>query len=137
VLKASSWKGSIMPVVPRSAAPEFAVPQAGVTVVGLAAPSRGSSENCAWEVRFPPGEAGPAHSLDHEELFVVLTGHLTVTLGTVVHQVGPGDAVIAPAHQVFSIANPHDEPASAIGIMPIGFQARIGDSEPFTPPWGV
>ncbi len=92
-----------MPVVPRSAAPEFAVPQVGVTVVGL----------------------------------VVLTGHLTVTLGTVVHQVGPGDAVIAPAHQVFSIANPHDEPASAIGIMPIGFQARIGDSEPFTPPWGV
>jgi quercetin dioxygenase-like cupin family protein len=126
-----------MPVIHRADALTFTLPHGETTFVGLAAPSRGSKENSAWEVTFPPHEPGLAHSLDHEELFIILDGRLRITLGDDVHDVGPGDAVIAPAHQLLSIANPTDVPVKAIAILPVGAQGRIGDGEPFTPPWAV
>jgi quercetin dioxygenase-like cupin family protein len=126
---------AIMPVIQRADAPQFDIEHTGASITGLAAPSRGSKENSAWEVRIPAGEVGLAHTLDHEEIFVILSGRLTVTLGDDAHDVGPGDAVIAPAHLSLSLANPHAEPAAAIAILPVGAQGRIGGGEPFTPPW--
>jgi len=126
-----------MPVVRRSTAPTFSAPHGGATFIGLAAPSRGSKETSAWQVTLPPHEPGLEHSLDHEEVFVVLSGRLEVTLDGDTHEVGAGDAIIAPAHQTLSLANPFDEPASAVAILPVGARGRIGDGEPFTPPWAA
>ena len=126
-----------MPVIHRSEAPTFTAPHGGATFIGLAAPSRGSKENSAWEVAIHAGEPGLPHSIDHEELFVILSGRLTFTIGDDTHEVGPGDAVVVPAHTQLSLANPHAEPAHAIAILPVGAQGRIGDGEPFTPPWAA
>jgi mannose-6-phosphate isomerase-like protein (cupin superfamily) len=126
-----------MPVIRRSDARTFTLPHGDTTFTGLAAPSRGAKENSCWEVTIPAREAGLEHSLDREELFILLSGRLTATIGGVEEAVGPGDCIIAPAHTTLSLANPHDEPAVAIAVLPVGGQGRIGEGEPFTPPWSV
>jgi len=62
----------------------------------LAAPSVGATELAVWEVAMTDGQAGPAHSVDHEQVWVVLQGALSVHLGEETLQVGPGDAAILP-----------------------------------------
>jgi quercetin dioxygenase-like cupin family protein len=124
-----------MPVIRRSTAPVFALDGVGITFTGLAAPSRGSSETSVWEVGVPAGEAGASHSLDHEEVLIVHSGRVVVRLGEEDHELGPGDAAIAPANEPLCVSNPFDEPATLIAAVPVGTQARIGDGPTFTPPW--
>ena len=126
-----------MPVIHRSDAPHFAVDHAGATFVGLAAPSRGSKENSVWEVTVPANEVGVEHSLDREEIFVVLTGRPTATVDGAEYRLGAGDSLIVPAHQRFRLSNTTGEPASLIAVLPVGGQGQIGDGEPFTPPWAA
>ncbi|MEO8545391.1 MAG: cupin domain-containing protein [Betaproteobacteria bacterium] len=123
-----------MPVVRAHQAPQFQLP--GVTFTGLAAPSRGSSESCAWRVLIAPGTPGTAHVLDREEIFVALSGHALATVGTEQWQLGPGDTLIVPADQAFSLANNGTEPFDAIALAPQGVQVRMipGDAT-FAPPW--
>ena len=64
-----------MPVITAEDAPTFDA--GGATITGLASPSRGATDTAAWRVRFAPGQASPTHSLDREEVFVVLEGALT------------------------------------------------------------
>ena len=101
-----------MPVIRGADAPTFTAPNGGATFLGLASPSRGSSENSTWRVTIHAGEPGMEHSLDHEELFVLLDGRLVFTVGGEETEVGPGDCVIVPAHTPLSVANPHAEPLS-------------------------
>ena len=126
-----------MPVVRRADAPTFTAPHGGASFIGLAAPSRGAKENSAWELTVSPNEPGLEHFVDHEELFILLSGRLSITVGGEEHRVGTGDCVIVPAHTSLSVANPHDKPGVAIAVLPAGAQARVGDGEPFTPPWSV
>src|SRR3954454_12525121 len=44
----------------------------------LAAPSLGSEDLAVWTVEMDPGAAGPPHSADHEQVWVVLDGRLAV-----------------------------------------------------------
>src|SRR5262245_56475533 len=97
-----------MPIIRASAAPQFTIP--GVTVTGLAAPSRGARETCAWGPALAAGAPGTPRSLDREEIFVVLTGRAVASVGDERLELAPGDALIVPARQPFSLANPHTEP---------------------------
>lgn len=127
-----------MPVIRRTDAPVFTLPDGGTTFTGLAAPSRGSKETGAWQVSWSPRQDGTPHQLDHEELFVVLSGRAVFTIGDEEFEAAAGDAVVVPAHTRLSVANPFDEPVDAIAILPAGAQARMGaDGEPFTPPWAT
>lgn len=123
-----------MSVVRAHQAPQFQLP--GVTFTGLASPSRGSRENSVWRVSVAPGTAGTAHVLDREEIFVALSGHALATVGTEQWQVGPGDALIVPAGQTFSLANKGAESFDAIALAPRGMQVRmLSDGATFAPPW--
>ncbi len=46
----------------------------------LAAPSLGTRELSVWEVTMAAGQAGPEHSVDHEQVWVLLEGALRVEL---------------------------------------------------------
>jgi mannose-6-phosphate isomerase-like protein (cupin superfamily) len=123
-----------MSVVRAHQAPQFQLP--GVTFTGLASPSRGSRENSVWRVSVAPGTAGTAHVLDREEIFVALSGHALATVGAEQWQVGPGDALIVPAGQTFSLANKGTESFDAIALAPRGMQVRmLSDGATFGPPW--
>jgi mannose-6-phosphate isomerase-like protein (cupin superfamily) len=127
-----------MPIIDSTAARTFELADAVFT--GLAAPSRGSSENSVWRVRLRSTEPGAAHTLDREEVLVALSGRAVATLDGTEHDVAAGDAIVVPAGTVFALrcAESHDsgEPGfEAVAVLPVGGQARMLDGESFTPPW--
>jgi mannose-6-phosphate isomerase-like protein (cupin superfamily) len=126
-----------MPIIRAEAAPTFALE--GTTVTGLAAPSRGSTEICSWLVRLDPGTIVPAHTLDREEVFVVLAGAAVVTLGGEQATIGAGDALVVPPTTEFSLTIPAGYSFEAVCSMAKGGQATMigGDGTAFPPPWSV
>ncbi|MBO2451732.1 cupin domain-containing protein [Actinomadura barringtoniae] len=122
-----------MPIISGAAAPTFNAPQA--TCVGLASPSRGAKETCAWRATIAPGAAGHEHSVEREEIFVALAGAGRVTIEGEVLALGAGDALVVPAHTPFKLANPGDEPLELVCVLPVGARAYVAGEEPFTPPW--
>ena len=81
-----------MPIIAADVAPTFEL--GSITFTGLAAPSRGSTENAVWRVRLTSAEPGAAHTLDREEVLVALSGRAVVTLDGAEHVVAAGDAVV-------------------------------------------
>jgi quercetin dioxygenase-like cupin family protein len=123
-----------MPIIKSSTAPEFNIID-GLTVTGLAAPSRGSRETCVWKLSLAPHTQGTPHSVDREEIFVVLAGRGLATLGGETIELAPGDALIVPREQSFSLANPGNERFDAIAVLPVGGLAAMPAGAPFAPPW--
>jgi quercetin dioxygenase-like cupin family protein len=122
-----------MTYIASATAPTYTLP--GLAVTGLAAPSRGATETCAWRLTLEPGHDGVAHEVDREEIFVALRGTAAATVEGVTHTVGAGDALIVPAKTVFTLANPYGEPFEAVAVLPVGGLARFPGGEPFPPPW--
>ena len=124
-----------MPIIRSSTAPTFTMP--GLAVTGLASPSRGARETCAWRLTLAPGTPGALHSVDREEIFVAIAGRALATVGGVEHELATGDALVVPAGEPFALANPGDEPFEAIVALPVGGRATMPEGEAFTPPWAA
>jgi quercetin dioxygenase-like cupin family protein len=122
-----------MPVITPEDAPTFEAP--GATITGLASPSRGAADTAAWRVRFAPGHASPAHSLDREEVFVVLEGAVTARYADRAETAPAGGALIVPAGEEFSLIA-DDGPAEAVCTFPVGGTALLA-GERIVPPWAV
>ena len=119
--------------IPGATAPTFEL--AGAVFTGLASPSRGTSENCAWRVVLAPGTPGTVHQLDREEILVVVAGAGLASLDGTDVEVQAGDALVIDAGQDFALANPGPEPFEAVAILPVGGQATMAGAPPFIPPW--
>jgi mannose-6-phosphate isomerase-like protein (cupin superfamily) len=125
-----------MPLISAATAPTFTLPNAPHTVfIGLASPSRGAKETSVCRVTLAAGTPAVEHSLDREEVVVALAGRAVASFDGVRHEVGPGDALVVPAHQPFTLANPYSEPFDAVAVLPVGGMARMAGGNPFTPPW--
>jgi mannose-6-phosphate isomerase-like protein (cupin superfamily) len=122
-----------MPVIRAENAPTFSLP--GLSVTGLAAPSRGARETSVWRLSLLPGAPGALHSVDREEIFVALTGSAIATLGEQRLELKAGDVLIVPAGQPFSLANPGPDRFEAIALAPVGVKATLEQGVPFAPPW--
>ncbi|WP_067710543.1 cupin domain-containing protein [Nocardia yamanashiensis] len=122
-----------MPHITADQAPRFENDHA--SFIGLAAPSRGSKENCAWRLSIKPGVDAPPHALDREEIFIALAGAMNVTMDGETFTVAAGDALIVPAHHQFAMANPNPEPFEAIVVLPVGGQGLIPGQPPVIAPW--
>ncbi|QIS03354.1 cupin domain-containing protein [Nocardia brasiliensis] len=122
-----------MPIITAAQAPRFENDHA--SFIGLAAPSRGATENCAWRLILKPGVDAPPHALDREEIFVAVSGAMNVTIDGETHTVATGDALVVPAHQQFAMTNPHDEPFEAIVVLPVGGHGLLPGQPPITAPW--
>ena len=122
-----------MPVIHPEQAPTFDA--GGATITGLAAPSRGATDTAAWRVRFSDGHASPPHSLDREEVFVVLSGAVTARYADHSETAHAGCALIVPAGVEFSVGA-DGGPAEAVCTLPVGGTALLaGDRS--VPPWAV
>jgi mannose-6-phosphate isomerase-like protein (cupin superfamily) len=122
-----------MTVVTPQAAPTFEIGEASIT--GLASPSRGARDTAAWRIRLNPDHPSPVHSLDREEVFIVLEGALTARFEDHEETAPAGGALIVPARVEFSIMA-REAPAEAVCMLPVGGQAT-SEGETFTPPWAV
>lgn len=122
-----------MPHIASTDAPVFELE--GATFTGLASPSRGATENCVWRVVIAPGTPATPHHIDREETFVVLAGRASATVGDDHFELGPGDALVVPAHDTIALANSGDSPFEAVAVLPVGGRATIDGGDPFAPPW--
>jgi mannose-6-phosphate isomerase-like protein (cupin superfamily) len=125
-----------MPITRAAQAPHFDLD--GFHFVGLTAPSRGATELCTWQLNIAPGAgaADEAHQLNHEEVFIVLDGTITVTVEQEDIELGVGDALAVPAHSWLLVRNCTAVPARAIVCVPVGVRGRfINGREIGTPPW--
>jgi mannose-6-phosphate isomerase-like protein (cupin superfamily) len=116
-------------------APRFDLP--GLAFTGLASPSRGSSDLCTWRLTVAPGFRSPeAHSLDRDEVFMVVSG--TIRLDEDAEPIAAGGATVVPAGAPIRLGNVGEGPAEVIVAVPAGFCATTEDgAEVGTPPWAV
>jgi mannose-6-phosphate isomerase-like protein (cupin superfamily) len=117
-------------------APVFSLP--GLEFRGLTAPSRGAREICTWHLYIAPEHPSDpaAHSLDHEEVFVLLEGRLSVSINGECTTLAPGDAIAVPAGARLQLANPDSVTAHALVCIAAGFQGAMADGQVIgTPPW--
>jgi quercetin dioxygenase-like cupin family protein len=122
-----------MHLIKASAAPVFEIP--GLSVIGLAAPSRGAAETCVWRITIAPGTPATPHAIDREEIFVALSGAARIDLDGRPQVVAAGDTLVVPAGQTFALSNPNAEPFTALAVLPVGGRAVLADGALFCPPW--
>src|SRR5271156_2226309 len=98
------------------------------------APSRGSSELCAWRLDVPADLDGVAHRPNREEILLVLDGELRITLDGVHAELRRGDVALVPANSELRVdAGPLG--ASAWVTTTPGLEAVMDDGSRITPPW--
>jgi quercetin dioxygenase-like cupin family protein len=122
-----------MPVIHRADARRTETPNAVMTT--LASPTQGGAGRSLWRVDMRPGEAGPEHAFDAEQVWTVIEGAATVQLEGATHAVAKGDTVVMPAGSVRRVTS---APAgfAAIVSAPPGARARLADgADKGVPPW--
>jgi quercetin dioxygenase-like cupin family protein len=107
----------------------------GAVFHSYAAPARGSAELCAWRLEVAAGTGGVAHRVSREEVFLVLSGEVTVTLDGVATALTAGDVVVVPAGASVSLDNSGAGPASVWVTTSVGLEATMADGTVLTPPW--
>jgi quercetin dioxygenase-like cupin family protein len=121
-----------VPVLRYEDAPEFQL--LGISVRGLASPSRGAHETVMYRVILAPGDELPRHHHDHEEVFHVLSGTLTAFLDGDPIPVDEGDTVMIPpgvAHHAVA----GDDGAQVLAVLPTGAVMIRPDGQRLRPPW--
>lgn len=94
---------------------------------------RGGSSLCAWRLEVAPDLAGVAHRPSHEEIILVLSGQLRVTLdGTAWDAVG-GDVVHVPAGAEVTVDGGPEGATAWVTTTP-GMTAII-DGQTIAPAW--
>ena len=124
-----------MTIIRDREAPRFG--DEGVSVTGLASPSRGCASLSAWRVVLDPGAATPEHTLTSDEAFVALRGTARVELDGEAHDVGAGDCLVVAPDRPFRIRNDGAEPFEAVCCMAAGGQAVVAGHGAFVPPWAA
>jgi len=79
-----------MPVIRRTESRRTETPNAVMTT--LASPTQGGAGMAVWRVDMRPGQAGPQHAIDTEQVWKVLAGGATIECGEVTLDVEPGCA---------------------------------------------
>ena len=107
----------------------------GSTFHSFAAPATGSSELCAWRLEVAGGTRGVAHRVSREEIILLLSGRLTITLDGVPADLAPGDIALVPAGGELRVDNESAVAATAWVTTSVGLQATLPDGSRISPPW--
>ncbi|MEV4419229.1 cupin [Patulibacter sp. NPDC049589] len=104
------------------------------TMIGLAAPSEGSTEISTWRVEMQADSPSPEHSIDREQVWMPISGSFLFTIEGIETSVPAGAAVIVPADAVRRFVA-DGGPAEALVCMPAGGTAGLpgGGRQPL--PW--
>jgi quercetin dioxygenase-like cupin family protein len=99
----------------------------------LASPSQGGAGQAVWRVDMRPGQAGPRHAIDAEQVWTVLAGGATVELDGQVLTVGPGDTLVMPADTPRRLTADPAAGFTAIAVAPAGTRAYTLDGTTVAP----
>ena len=122
-----------MPVIPAAAARRTETPNAVMTT--LASPTQGGAAHALWRVDMAPGQAGPAHAFDVEQVWTVLGGGATLALRGAEHALAAGDTVVIPAAAERQVSAGPAGFAAIVTATP-GARATLPDgTDRGVPPW--
>jgi quercetin dioxygenase-like cupin family protein len=110
-----------MPVIRNAERRRTQTPNAVMTT--LASPTHGGAAMAVWRIDMEPGQAGPLHAIDAEQIWTVLEGGASVLLGTDTIEVGPGDTLVMPADVPRRITADAGLGVVAIGAAPASMRA--------------
>jgi quercetin dioxygenase-like cupin family protein len=82
-----------------------------------------------------PGGFNPSHTHDREEVLVLLTGRLDVSVDGMIHALEAGDAVVIRAGEAHQLRNAGDEPAEWLLVAPAGYRFYHASGEEAAPAW--
>lgn len=99
-----------------------------------ASPSRGTAQLCGWRLDVPAGLPGAAHRPNREELFLVLSGELGVSIDGAQDTARPGDVVVVPAGCELRVDGGPAGGAAWVTTT-AGLEAQLTDGSTFAPPW--
>lgn len=122
-----------MPFVP--AADAVVHEMHGVRFVSYAASALGSKELCAWRTEVSAGRAGPPHRISREEVFLVLSGSLELTIDGETRSLSAGDTAVAPPGSSLGLVNATEKPATMWVTTSTGLEAELADGSRISPPW--
>ena len=120
-----------MPVIRRAETRRIETPNAVMTT--LASPTQGGAGQAVWRVDMRPGQAGPLHAIDTEQVWTVLDGGATVELDGTALTVGPGDTLIQPADVPRRVRADPEAGLAAIVVAPAGTRAYTLDDTRVAP----
>jgi quercetin dioxygenase-like cupin family protein len=113
----------------------------------LASPTQGRSAQAVWRVEMRPGQAGPLHGIDAEQVWTVLDGGASIEVGSDTASVGPGDTIVLPADiarritadaqagLVAIVAAPASMRAFVVSGTSAGPHPAVADSDKLLPAW--
>jgi mannose-6-phosphate isomerase-like protein (cupin superfamily) len=123
-----------MSIVRAADAPRFELNGAQFTV--YAGPSHGSKEICTWKLTVPAGTRSMPHTIDRDEVFVVLSGAVRITPEG--ELLTSGDSAVVPAGERIELTNSAEGPAEIQVALKAGVTAYHLDGTVFgTPPWAA
>ncbi|MBF6171978.1 cupin domain-containing protein [Nocardia blacklockiae] len=100
-----------------------------------ARPGTGSAELCVWQLEVAAGTVGAEHRVLREEVFVLLSGAIELTIDGATDRLVAGDAAIIPAEATIRVDNPDRSPATLVVSAPVGFVGELADGSRFIAPW--
>ena len=120
-----------MPVIRSAETRRTETPSAVMTT--LASPTQGGAGQAVWRVDMRPGQTGPLHAIDTEQVWTVLDGGATVELDGQALTVGPGDTLILPADAPRRVSADPAAGFAAIAVAPAGTRAYTLDATSVAP----
>jgi quercetin dioxygenase-like cupin family protein len=99
------------------------------------APSTGSKQLCAWQVRVAAGVSGQEHRVSHEEVFLVQSGAPRVVIDGEASVLAPGQVALVPSGAVLRLDNDGPDEAALWVTTSVGLTAQLADGSAFAPPW--
>lgn len=115
-----------MPVIRHADSRRTETPNAVMTT--LASPTQGGAGQAVWRVEMRPGQAGPLHAMDTEQIWTVLSGQATVLLDSGTVAVAPGDTLVIPADAPRRVTAGATSGFAAIVVAPAGTRAYVLDA---------
>ncbi|MBF6455364.1 cupin domain-containing protein [Nocardia cyriacigeorgica] len=107
----------------------------GGIMTTLASPTQGGASLPLWRVELAPGQSGPLHFIDAEQVWTVLSGSAEVTVDGADHVIAAGDTIILPPDVLRQISG-GAEGFTAIVTAPAGARAGAPDRDgTIVPPW--
>jgi quercetin dioxygenase-like cupin family protein len=114
-----------VPVIRRAETRRTTTPNAVMTT--LASPTLGSADSALWQVEMLPGQTGPVHTFDRQQVWTALDGGATIELDGDQLTIRPGDTVILPVGAFRRVLADPDTGFTAIVTAAAGARASLPD----------